>query len=393
MIVFGTRPELIKFVPVIYTLRETHHLTIVHTMQHEELTDDILVFFKIKPDYQAPEILCISNAKASEHRFKGNLPDIMRKENPDLVLVQGDTLTAFIGALVAFELKIPVLHLEAGLRTGNRFSPYPEEVLRMMISQIAEFHFAPTAMAARELVDTGVPRDRVYITGNTVIDAAMLTSSILDDETKNQALDKVCDSVGSSTNIRDLVLITAHRHENIGDPLRRICQSVIQLSCEFPDIHFLWLLHRNPRVREIVYDEFEKIDHKVCLIEAVSYPLMIWLMKWAKCIMTDSGGIQEEATALHVPIIILREHTERPEALNVINASLVGSNPELITSSFHSLISGTRHSINQPSPFGDGKTSLRLKKFLEHPDVIKFLKDYPESGNYIFSRSEEWLKV
>lgn len=393
MIVFGTRPELIKFVPVIYTLRDTHHLTIVHTMQHEELTDDILSFFKIKPDYHAPEILTISNAKTSEHRFKGNLPDIMRKEKPDLVLVQGDTLTAFIGALVSFELKIPVLHLEAGLRTGNRFSPYPEEVLRMMISQIAEFHFAPTAMAARELIDTGVPRDRVYITGNTVIDAAMLTSSILDEETKNQALDKVCDSIGTRESIKDLVLITAHRHENIGEPLRRICQSVIQLSCEYPDIHFLWLLHRNPRVREIVYDEFEQADHKVCLIEAVSYPLMIWLMKWAKCIMTDSGGIQEEATALHVPIIILREHTERPEALNVINASLVGSNPDLITSSFHSLISGTRHSINQPSPFGDGKTSLRLKKFLEHPDVIKFLKDYPESGNFIFSKSEEWLKV
>jgi len=393
MIVFGTRPELIKFVPVIYTLRDHHELSVVHTLQHEELTDDILDFFKIKPDYQTPEMLNISNSKSVHHRFSGDLPEIMRKVKPHLVVVQGDTMTAFLGALVAFELKIPVLHLEAGLRTGNRFSPYPEEILRMLISQIAEFHFAPTSMAAKELIDIGISRDRVYITGNTVIDAAILTKSVLSEETNHKVMNKICFNINEIESKKDLILITAHRNENIGEPLRQICQAVIRLSKDYPDIRFLWLIHRNPKVREIVIEELESAPSNVCIIEAVSYPLMIWLMNWAKCILTDSGGIQEEATALHVPIIILREHTERPEVLKVINASLVGSNPDLIASAFHSMMSDTRQLVNQPSPFGDGKTSLRLKKFLEHPDTISFLENYPANGNFIFSKSEEWLKV
>jgi UDP-N-acetylglucosamine 2-epimerase (non-hydrolysing) len=392
MIVFGTRPELIKFVPVIYTLRDCVELSVVHTLQHEELTDDILDFFKIKPDYEAPDLLHISTAKSNLNRFGGDLPDIMREVKPRLVIVQGDTLTAFIGALVAFELKIPVLHLEAGLRTGNRFSPYPEEILRMLITQIAEFHFAPTPVAAKELIDKGIPRDRVYITGNTVIDAAILTSNMLTDETSALALSKVCHGKKKDS-IKDLVLITAHRHENIGEPLIRICQSVKKLYADFPDIQFIWLLHRNPRVRQIVIDEFTDAVPNMCLIEAVSYPLMIWLMKWAICILTDSGGIQEEATALHVPIIILREHTERPETLNVLNAKLVGSNPDLIISAFHSLINLGMQTVSQPSPFGDGKTSMRLKKFLGHPDVKRFLNNYPASADFIFSKSDEWLKV
>lgn len=393
MIIFGTRPEVIKFIPVIYMLRETHQITIVHTLQHQELTEDILDFFKVKPDYVAPRILTVSNLQQKNDKFAGDLPELMKTVKPDLVLVQGDTLTAFIGALVAFHLKIPVLHLEAGLRTGNRFSPYPEETYRMLITQIAEFHFAPTDLAAKMLVDAGIPRDRVYVTGNTVIDAAILTSEKLDEESRIHALSKVCSKSKEFSKDKDLVIVTAHRSENIGEPLRRICQSVLQLSEEYPDVHFIWLIHKNPYVREIVTGEFSKKENNVCIIEAVSYPLMIWLMKWAKCILTDSGGLQEEATALHVPIIILREHTERPEVLNVVNASLVGSNPELIKGAFYSLMNVKRQSINQPSPFGDGKTSLRLKKFLEHPEMVDFLKNYPQSGGSIFSKSEEWLKV
>jgi UDP-N-acetylglucosamine 2-epimerase len=393
MIVFGTRPELIKFVPVIYALRDSTELSVVHTMQHEELTDDILDFFKIKPDYQAPELLNISMAKSTMNRFGGDLPDIMREVKPHLVLVQGDTLTAFIGAMVAFELKIPVLHLEAGLRTGNRFSPYPEEILRMLITQIAEFHFAPTPVAAKELLSKGIPRDRVYVTGNTVIDAAILTSKMLTEETNQLAMSKVRNGNSCSKDPKDLVLITAHRNENIGLPLKNICQSVKQLCLDYPDIHFIWLLHKNPKVRKIVLEELASVSSNMCLIEAVSYPLMIWLMKWSKCILTDSGGIQEEATALHVPLIILREHTERPETLNVLNAKLVGSNPELIVSAFNSLMNSGMQAINQPSPFGDGKTSVRLKQFLEHPETQKYLMNYPDSADFIFSRSEEWMKV
>jgi UDP-N-acetylglucosamine 2-epimerase (non-hydrolysing) len=392
MIVFGTRPELIKFVPVIYTLRDTTELTVVHTLQHEELTDDILDFFKIIPDFEAPDLLHINTSKSTLNRFGGDLPEIMRKVKPQIVIVQGDTLTAFIGALVAFELKIPVLHLEAGLRTGNRFSPYPEEILRMLITQIAEFHFAPTPVAAKELIDKGVPRDRVYITGNTVIDAAILTSNMLTDETSAMAMSKV--NNGNNWNkMKDLVLITAHRNENIGEPLKRICQSVKRLCVDYPDVNFVWLLHRNPKVRQIVLEELSTVSPNMCLIEAVSYPLMIWLMKWSICILTDSGGIQEEATALHVPLIILREHTERPETLNVLNAKLVGSNPDLIINVFHSLMSQGIQSLTQPSPFGDGKTSQRLKKFLEHPDTKRFLANYPASAEMIFSRSSEWMKV
>jgi UDP-N-acetylglucosamine 2-epimerase (non-hydrolysing) len=393
MIVFGTRPELIKFIPVIFTLRDEHNLTVVHTLQHEELTDDILDFFKIKPDFTAPNLLDIDNNKKTQQRFGGDLPEIMRKVKPHIVIVQGDTLTAFLGALVAFELQIPVLHLEAGLRTGNRYSPYPEETLRMLITQIAEFHFAPTPRAAKELIDIGVPRDRVYITGNTVIDAAMLTSSLLNEDINRQAMSKVCKDIKDPTELKNLVLITAHRNENIGSPLKRICKSILILSREYPDLQYVWLLHRNPRVRNIVLKEFEQKPENITIIEAVSYPLMIWLMNWAKCILTDSGGIQEEATALHVPIIILREHTERPEALSVINAYLVGSDTELILSSFHSLISGSKPPISRPSPFGDGKTSLRLKKFLENHEVENFLRNYPDFGNQIFSHCERWIKV
>jgi len=393
MIVFGTRPELIKFVPVIYALRDVHQLAVVHTRQHEELTDDILEFFKIKPDYIAPNILNVSNLKTVKHNFEGDLPKLMRRIKPNLVIVQGDTLTAFLGAFVAFKLQIPVLHLEAGLRTGNRFSPHPEEILRMLITQIAEFHFAPTARAAKELIDIGVPRDRVYITGNTVIDAAILTSNMLNDDIHRQAMSKVCKKIENPTELKNLVLITAHRHENIGKPLKNICQSILLLSKEYPELQFVWLLHRNPQVRKIVLKELENRPDNICMIEAVSYPLMIWLMNWAKCILTDSGGIQEEATALHVPIIILREHTERPEVLNAINAYLVGSNIDLILSSFHSLIGGTKKIAHQPSPFGDGKTSIRLTKFLENKEIIQFLTDYPAMGNKIFSDIDNWIKV
>ncbi len=393
MVVFGTRPELIKVIPVIFTLRSDHQVVVVHTRQHEELTDDILDFFKITPDYFAPVLLNINNSVKTTERFGGELPEIMRKEKPNLVIVQGDTLTAFLGALVAFELKIPVLHLEAGLRTGNRFSPFPEEILRMLITQIAEFHFAPTQRAAKELVDIGVPRDRVYITGNTVIDAAILTTSMLNEDNNRLAMSKVCKDINDPTELKNLVLITAHRNENIGEPLKRICQSVLQLSKEYPDLQFVWLQHRNPKVRDIVSKEFENRPDNICMIEAVTYPLMIWLMNWSRCILTDSGGIQEEATALHVPIIILREHTERPEALSVISAYLVGSDPELIISSFHSVISGSNPVVSRPSPFGDGKTSLRLKKFLEVPAVIDFLENYPAAGNRIFSHSERWIEV
>jgi len=393
MIVFGTRPELIKFVPVIYALRERHQLAVVHTLQHEELTDDILDFFKIKPDYYVPEILNITNLKTAKHHFEGDLPNLMRKFKPNLVIVQGDTLTAFLGALTAFDQQIPVLHLEAGLRTGNRFSPYPEETLRMLITQIAEFHFAPTARAAQELINLNVPRDRVYITGNTVIDAAILTSKMLNDDIRKQAEGKVCKQSQKAAEMNNLVLITAHRRENIGKPLKKICRSIVDLAREYPELHFLWLMHRNPKVRDIVLKEFTPKPDNICIIEAVSYPLMIWIMNWAKCIMTDSGGIQEEATALHVPIIILREHTERPEVLNAINAYLVGSDKDLIFSAFHSIMGGAKKIIQQPSPFGDGKTSVRLQKFLDNEEVIRFLTDYPAQGNKIFSNTDEWINV
>ncbi|MFO7659604.1 MAG: UDP-N-acetylglucosamine 2-epimerase (non-hydrolyzing) [Candidatus Cloacimonadaceae bacterium] len=393
MIVFGTRPELIKFVPVIYALRDKHELSVVHTLQHEELTDDILEFFKIKPDYYVPDILNITNRKAAKHHFEGDLPNLMRKFKPHLVIVQGDTLTAFLAALTAFDQQIPVLHLEAGLRTGNRFSPYPEETFRMLITQIAEFHFAPTARAAKELIDINVPRDRVYITGNTVIDAAILTSKILNDDILEHAMNKLCKKKDNSEVMKNLVLVTAHRNENIGKPLKRICQSILYLSRDYPELQFVWLMHRNPKVRSIILKEFSQKPDNICIIEAVSYPLMIWMMNWAKCILTDSGGIQEEATALHVPIIILRDHTERPEVLHAINAYLVGSDIDLIVSSFHSIIGGAKKITHQPSPFGDGKTSIRLKKFLENKEVIQFLTEYPAMGNKIFSNNEEWIKV
>ena len=393
MIVFGTRPELIKFVPVIYTLRKYHDLVVVHSRQHEELTDDLLDFFEIKPDYFAPDMVSISEDKTRQFRYEGDLPRIMRLEKPQLALVQGDTLTAFLGAFVAFSLHIPILHLEAGLRTGDRFAPYPEEALRMMITQISDFHFAHTCLAARNLVKEGISGNRIFVTGNTVIDATLLTLKLIEEKPVHKILNATFPGLKAQSPIEDLVLITAHRNENIGKPLENICDAVKQLCVSYPELSFVWLIHRNPKVREIVLRKFSDTLVNFCVIEAITYPKMVYLMSKARCVLTDSGGIQEEATALNTPIMILREQTERPEVLSAAQAYLVGNNVGLICNSFAKLIKQPRSNELKPSPYGDGKTALRLLRFLESRQMQEFIQNYPDSGNMVFTSPETWLEI
>ncbi len=359
--VFGTRPEAIKLAPVLVELAK-HQNEVVSkicvTAQHREMLDPFLKIFEIKPDYDLNIMRPNQSLFEVTTRALTGLKDVLETERPDIVLVQGDTTTAFAAALAAFYCKIPVGHVEAGLRTLDKYRPFPEEINRRLISHLADLHFAPTARAKENLLAEGIDISSIFVTGNTVIDALFM---ILD-RTKPQ--DPLQD-LELDPNKR-LILVTAHRRENFGEGLVNICRALKKIVRQAPDVEIVYPVHLNPNVRSTA-EKFLRGVKRVHLIEPLDYIAFVHLMKRAYLILTDSGGIQEEAPSLGKPVLVLRETTERPEAIEAGVAKLVGTKTENIVEATLQLLQDTQEYKKMASaqnPFGDGMAAKRIVHIL-----------------------------
>jgi len=355
--IFGTRPEAIKLAPVLNRLKHTPGVEsiVCITAQHREMLDQVLGLFEIRPDFDL-DIMRPAQplAELSAAVFRG-LEPVLAEVAPDWVLVQGDTTTVMCAALLAYYHRVKIGHVEAGLRTGDKFQPFPEEVNRQVLGVVGDLHFAPTEWAKNNLLREGIPAERITVTGNTVIDALH--------EVVARPLDLSAGILAGVDDSQQIILVTAHRRENFGDPLERIFTALRSIATEFAGkVTMIYPVHLNPRVQEPAHRLLAGLPN-IRLIEPVDYLTMVHLMKRAHLILTDSGGIQEEAPALGKPVLVLREKTERPEALQAGTAILVGTDPERIVRETRRLLDDPRaHSAMAKAinPFGDGHAAERI---------------------------------
>ena len=366
LIIVGTRPEAIKMAPVILELKkfpEIFQTQVCATAQHREMLDQVLELFNIVPD--------IDLNLMAQNQLLPNLTShivlevsrVLEQEKPDILLIQGDTTTVMTASLAAFYQKIPVGHVEAGLRTENSYSPFPEEINRRLTSVLANYHFAPTKRAKNALLNEGVPTERIFVTGNTVIDALHL---ILEKPQPKQVRE-IMRSGNVSDNGKKLILVTAHRRENFGQAFENICAGLKELTKRNQDISIVYPVHLNPNVREPVYRNLRNVEG-VCLIEPVEYDTMVHLMKKSYIILTDSGGIQEEAPALGKPVLVLREETERPEVVEAGAAKVIGTHSDDIIRETEKLLKDPREYKRMAqtiSPYGDGKAAHRIAEIIK----------------------------
>lgn len=358
-LIFGTRPEAIKMAPVYHTLKKNNiDVKIIATGQHKEMLYQVLDLFEIIPDYDLKIMKEKQTLSELTSRLIIELNEILIKEKFDYILVQGDTTSAFTGALVGFYNKIPVGHIEAGLRTGNIFSPFPEEANRKLIGNIAAIHFAPTTINVKNLLIEGYNKEIVFKVGNTVIDALYWVKN-----NKNKDLDLIKNKYGLKG--KKYILVTMHRRENWGKPMKEVLRGIKQYLEQKEDIYLVFPMHLNPTVRDVIYEELKDFDRKI-LLEPLEYLEFIAVMDGAHYIMTDSGGIQEEAPSLGKPTLVLRDTTERPEAIEAGTAKLIGTSKNNIIK-YMTLLEGDLY--NQMSkainPYGDGKTAYEILKVLK----------------------------
>lgn len=365
-LVFGTRPEAIKLCPLILALREhggfKPHVCV--TGQHRELLDQVLKFFQIRPDCNLALMRPSQTLAGLTSRAIAALDVYLADYRPDLVLVQGDTSSAFCAALAAFYRRLPVGHVEAGLRTGQKYAPYPEELNRTLVTRLADYHFAPTPLARANLLRDGVPEDRVFLTGNTVIDALKITV-----RTVRASPPNILGLPPSLTGGRPgppMVLITGHRRENFGDGILSICKAIATLAERFRETAFVFPVHPNPNIREPVF-RLLKGRPNVHLIEPVSYPAFVSLMDRCRVILTDSGGVQEEAPSLGKPVLVMRAATERPEGAEGGAAQLVAADCEGIVAAVSQLLldpAAYERMACVMNPYGDGRACQRIVEAL-----------------------------
>lgn len=360
MTVFGTRPEAIKMCPLVLEMKKYSDFiepVVAVTAQHREMLDQVLELFAIKPDYDLNIMTSGQTLYDVTTRALMGLKDVMEEAKPDIVLVHGDTTTTFAGALAAFYAQIPVGHVEAGLRTGDKYSPYPEEMNRKLTGSIADMHFAPTATSKGNLLKENVPADNILITGNTVIDALQVTVKkdyVFADDEFNKVFEK-----GSR-----LILMTTHRRENLGEPMRHVYKALKTVLENHKDVEAIFPVHKNPKVREIVKEELGHLD-RVHLIEPMDYEPFANLMAKVDIVLTDSGGIQEEAPALGKPVLVLRDTTERPEAVEAGTVKLIGTEYEDVLRETNLLLDDAEHyrsMAEAANPYGDGKACERIVK-------------------------------
>lgn len=375
LIVFGTRPEAIKMAPLIKEFQRfpDHFETIICvTGQHRQMLDQVLTVFDVKPDF---DLQLMKSDQDLYHIFSSVLNkfrEVCEKVRPDLVFVQGDTSTSTASALAAFFQKIPVAHIEAGLRTNNPYSPWPEEINRQITTRLAKYHFAPTLVAKNNLLKENVDENKIHVTGNTVIDAIQMIVKKLNDSKDittyilEQITEKGYDLNRLSGN-RKLILITGHRRENFGTGLENICNAIKTSSEHFSDFDFLYPVHFNPNVRHSVNKILGgSTQENIFIIDPVDYIPFVYLMQRCFLILTDSGGIQEEASELCKPVLVMRENTERPEALEAGISELIGTDQDKIFSSLKKLITDKEYYLrmtHKKNPFGDGKASERIVNY------------------------------
>lgn len=359
--VIGTRPEAIKLAPVLTELarRSTEFESrVVVTGQHKEMLEQMLALFEIEPHHDLAVMEPGQSASEVTSKVLDGLAPILSAERPDWIIVQGDTTTAMAASLAAFYEKVPVAHVEAGLRTFDKYSPFPEEVNRRMTGVIADIHFAPTSWAATNLLRESVPSERIMITGNTCIDAL--------DETAKLPFDKAASQVADVPDDARVVLVTAHRSENFGRPVAQIAAAISRLSYRNPDLHFVFPMHLNPKVRGPVLRELAGIDN-VTLTNPLEYPEMVWMIDRADVVVTDSGGLQEEAAGSGTPVLVMRDSTERPEGVDAGLAKLVGTDRDRLVREVERLVRDRgkhREMTSNESPYGDGNAAHRIVETL-----------------------------
>lgn len=363
LVVFGTRPEAIKMAPIIAELKkQDFNYKVCFTGQHKELVLPILNFFEIKPDYELNIMQPNQTLYTLTSKVLLEIKQVFEEYLPDLVLVHGDTTTAFTVSLAAFYSNIKIGHIEAGLRTGDLTSPFPEEANRNLISKLASYHFAPTKFNYENLLRENINPTNVLITGNTVIDALYYAVNkiancpedllIFDDYLKNN---------------NKLILVTGHRRENFGDGFLNICESLKQIAIQNPEVLIIYPVHLNPNVQEPVNKILGNISN-IYLLPPLNYDSFIFLMKNSFLILTDSGGVQEEAPSLGIPVLVMRNNTERQEAIDAGTVKLVGTDVELIVSNVNSLLIDEKKYLdmkNAINPYGDGLASLRIIEFIK----------------------------
>lgn len=378
LIVFGTRPEAIKMAPLVKEFQKhtDKFATIVCvTGQHREMLDQVLEIFEIKSDFDLNIMKQGQDLYDVTSKILMGMRDVLKNTNPDVVLVHGDTATSTAAALAAFYQQIPVAHIEAGLRTHNIYSPWPEEMNRQLTGRIATYNFAPTKLSKQNLLREGIDEKSIYVTGNTVIDALhTVVSRIENNKDLNIKLQEILNKSGYDINRlngdRKLVLITGHRRENFGDGFISICEAIKKLSEKYPMVDFVYPMHLNPNVRkpirEIFGESFNKIEN-LYFIEPLEYLSFVFLMEKSSIVLTDSGGIQEEAPGLGKPVIVMRDTTERPEAVDAGTVKLVGTNYDKIVDEVSTLLDDedTYKIMSQAiNPYGDGLACERIVKAL-----------------------------
>jgi len=366
LFIFGTRPEAVKMAPLIKECKkypENFNVKILVTGQHREMLDQVLEFFKIVPDYD------LNLMKPNQTLFDvtadalRGMNDIIDEVKPDLIIVQGDTTTVFTGALAGYYKKVKVAHLEAGLRTGDKYSPFPEEMNRILTSHLSDYHWAPTEQSKKNLLVEGIKEESVHIVGNTVIDGLLLALDLLKEEGDTKYMEFFKDIDFS----KKVILVTAHRRESFGEPFENICSAIKELSTEHPEVEFVYPVHLNPNVRRPVVSILGNIKN-IHLLDPLDYLPFVFLMKHAKIVLTDSGGIQEEAPSLGKPVLVMREVTERPEAVEAGTVRLVGTNKNNIVKEVEKILSDEalyKSMSKARNPYGDGQASKRIVSILK----------------------------
>lgn len=363
MIVFGTRPEAIKMAPVVKAFQNISEVDcrVAVTAQHREMLDQVLALFNIIPDYDLDLMKHGQTLADLTSKVLMGMSEIFAKDRPDIVLVQGDTTTTFATALAAFYHKIKVGHIEAGLRTGDKFSPWPEEINRKLTGVLTDMHFAPTDVSKNNLLREGVLSSTINVTGNTVIDALLATVKkdfVFGNTELQTVLEKNAD--------KRLILMTTHRRENWGEPMRQIYQALNTILEEHEDVYVVFPMHKNPTVRQVVNEVLGE-QKKVFLIEPMDYEPFVNLMDKAYLILSDSGGIQEEAPSLGKPVLVVRDTTERPEAVSAGTVELVGTNYDSVLQGLRTLLSDQQvynKMSTAANPFGDGHASEKIAEIV-----------------------------
>lgn len=376
MLVFGTRPEAIKMSPLVKEFQkypEKFETIVCVTGQHREMLDQVLRIFDIQPDYDLNIMKQGQDLYDVTARVLIGMRDVLKETRPDIVLVHGDTTTSTAAALAAFYQQIPVGHIEAGLRTHNIYSPWPEEVNRQITGRIATYHFAPTSLSKDNLLQEGISGEQIIVTGNTVIDALyMVVEKIKNDGILSCELEKVLKASGYDisrlSDGRKLVLITGHRRENFGDGFISMCKAIKSLSEKYPEVDFVYPMHLNPNVRKPIHEVFgESQRANLFFIEPLEYLSFVYLMEKSAIVLTDSGGIQEEAPGLGKPVLVMRDTTERPEALEAGTVKLVGTDYDKIVNEVSGLLDSQEYYEKMSkaiNPYGDGKACSRIVKAL-----------------------------